>query len=283
MHAAAYAGGTCRSAFPAQTGISLVRQHARDFLGIPIDLVEAGYPLEQILSWRRTGHRGYVSLVNPHSLMTCARDSGMRAALLGSDVSLADGVGITVGARLLGYGRTGRLAGPSLMLDMCDRGRQHLLRHFFYGGGEDVARTLAARLAARFPGLKVCGWFCPPFHAFRAEEDAAIVDQINVASPDIVWVALGTGKQEKWMAAYRGRIEATALIGVGAAFDFHAGTIPWAPSLIRRAGLEWAYRLLQEPGRLWRRNLDGPLFLARIMSQRIAWTLRGKEVAKVER
>jgi N-acetylglucosaminyldiphosphoundecaprenol N-acetyl-beta-D-mannosaminyltransferase len=246
-------------------------------------MVESGYPLAQILCWRRIRHRGYVSLVNPHSVMMCARDSSVRSALLGSDLSLSDGVGITIGARLLGYGRSGRVAGPSLMLDICDRGRKHHLRHFFYGGGEGVARTLAARLAARFPGLRVCGWFCPPFHNIPAEEDATIVDQINAASPDIVWVALGTGKQEKWMVAHRGRIEATALIGVGAAFDFHAGTIPWAPPLIRRAGLEWAYRLLQEPGRLWRRNLDSPLFLARIMKQRMAQAVRGRDVAELER
>jgi len=110
---------------------------------------------------------------------------------------------------------------------------------------------------------------CPPFRPLTETEDAAVVEAINRAQPDIVWVGLGAPKQEKWMAAHVGRIHAGAMIGVGAAFDFHAGTVPWAPAWIRKAGLEWAYRLALEPRRMWRRNLDSPLFLWHVILQRI--------------
>ena len=245
-----------------------LREHNRDLLGVPIDVIDARQALAEIVSWRDTGHHGYVTLLNPHSILECARDRGMRSAVLNSDLALPDGVGITMGARLLGYGHTQRLAGPSFMLNICDWGRMFGLRHFFYGGRENVADTLAHRLGERYPGIRICGTFCPPFREVSPEEDTEFVNRINDASPDLVWVGLGTSKQERWMAAHVGRVRACALLGVGAAFDFHAGTVRWAPAWVRQAGLEWAYRLFQEPRRLWRRNLDSPIFLARIVARR---------------
>ncbi|MFB3918327.1 MAG: WecB/TagA/CpsF family glycosyltransferase [Terriglobales bacterium] len=250
-----------------------------DFLGVPINLLTPDEAFIRLLKWADQGRREYVTLVNPHSVLTCVRDARMRSAILGSGLALPDGVGITLAARILGYGRACRLAGPSLMLDVSNWGRKQGLRHFFYGGGPGVAEALAQRLAKHFPGLTIAGTLCPPFCALTPDEDAAFVARINAAKPDIVWVGLGTGKQEKWMAAHVGQIDAAALIGVGAAFDFHAGTIPWAPAWVRRAGLEWAYRLAHEPRRLWRRNLDSPVFLARILAQRF-WGIRPQAEAE---
>jgi len=228
--------------------------------------------------WRRAGRRGYVTLTNPHSVMLCRRDQEMRHATSQATITLPDGVGIVLGARLLGHGRRHRCTGPAMMLEICDKGRELDLSHYFYGGAEGVPDRLAERLSETFPGLKVAGTCCPPFGQMTAEEDDAIVARINAAKPDIIWVGLGAPKQEKWMAAHLGRIKATALIGVGAAFDFHSGNVEWAPDFMRRFGLEWAYRLARNPRRMWRRNLDSPIFLA-CVAQQVAgamwWRLRG--------
>ena len=242
-------------------------QLGRNQLGVRIDLTEPRDVFLELLAWRRAGRRGYVTLVNPNTIVTCSRDPEMLAAVRESDLALPDGVGITLASRLLGYGRARRIAGPSLMLDVCNWGRSAGLRHFFYGGGEGVADELARRFQQRFPGLHIAGAICPPFRTLTPDEDESFVQTINAAAPDLVWVGLGTAKQEKWMAAHVGKIQAAALLGVGAAFNFHAGTVPWAPAWVRRAGLEWAYRLAHEPRRLWRRNLDSPIFLARVGAQ----------------
>jgi N-acetylglucosaminyldiphosphoundecaprenol N-acetyl-beta-D-mannosaminyltransferase len=160
------------------------------------------------------------------------------------------------------------------MLNVCDDGRALGHRHFFYGGGEGIAERLGDVLTRQFPGLNVVGTYCPPFRDLTPEEDNEIVSKINATKPDIVWVGLGAPKQEKWMASHLGRIHAPAMIGVGAAFDFHTGNVPWAPRWMRRSGLEWAYRLFAEPRRMWRRNLDSPLFLGRILTQSIAKKLK---------
>jgi N-acetylglucosaminyldiphosphoundecaprenol N-acetyl-beta-D-mannosaminyltransferase len=131
-----------------------------------------------------------------------------------------------------------------------------------------VADRLAGQLTQRFPGLQVAGMLSPPFRPLTEQEDRDIVERINASAPTIVWVALGAPSQEIWMADHVGRINATAMMGVGAAFDFHSGNIRWAPAWMRRCGLEWAHRLAHEPRRLWRRNMDNLLFLAAILRQR---------------
>jgi len=155
------------------------------------------------------------------------------------------------------------------MLRLCDWGREMGLRHFFYGGRPGIAERLADRLEARFPGLQVVGVHCPPFRALTPAEDKEVIQRINNSNPDIVWVGLGSPKQEKWMAQHRRNIRATAMIGVGAAFDFHSGRVKWAPVWMRKMGIEWAYRLAQEPKRMWRRNVNSFVFLARVLHQRV--------------
>lgn len=238
-------------------------------LGVRFDLADYAAVLETLYGWRETGKRSYVTITNPHSVLMCRRDEEMRRATDGAGLTLPDGVGIIWAAAILGYPHHGRVTGPTLMLRLCDEGRRLGLRHYFYGGTEGVADQLAERLSERFPGLAVAGTYCPPFRALGPEEDEAILRKINAAKPDVVWVGLGAPKQEKWMAARVGRIEAAAMIGVGAAFDFHSGNVQWAPKWVRALGIEWAYRLVLEPGRLWRRNLDSPLFLMKVLCQRL--------------
>jgi N-acetylglucosaminyldiphosphoundecaprenol N-acetyl-beta-D-mannosaminyltransferase len=240
-----------------------------NILGVGFNLVGYVTVFKKIEQCQEYAGNIYIKLANPHSVMLCRQDSLMKQALDGSDMTLPDGVGIILAAKLLGYPHKGRTTGPMLMLKLCDWGRLKEYRHFFYGGAQQVAEKLAEKLSSMFPGIEIAGTFCPPFRQLTELEDRAVVRYINAAKPDIVWVGLGAPKQEKWMAEHIGKIRAAAMIGVGAAFDFHSGNIKWAPLWIRKFGLEWAYRLLCEPKRLWRRNLDSFRFLAGIIVQRL--------------
>jgi N-acetylglucosaminyldiphosphoundecaprenol N-acetyl-beta-D-mannosaminyltransferase len=237
-------------------------------LGVDFDLIDFAAVLDAIHRWRQDQLRRYIAISNPHSVMMVRRDSLMRSATQQASLVLPDGVGIILAARILGLPHHGRITGPALMLYLCDQGRRLGLRHFFYGGSPSVVDRLADNLRNRFPGLDVAGYFSPPFGPMYPDDDRRIVDRINQTRPDVVWVGLGAPKQEIWMARHLGHIQATTLIGVGAAFDFHAGVIPWAPTWIRAIGFEWAYRLCVEPKRLWRRNLDSPRFLLGILRQK---------------
>ncbi len=241
--------------------------------GVDFHLVTPETVLQSVLEWRSRAARHSISLVNPHSVLLCRRDPEMRSAISNSGLTLPDGIGIVLGARMLSYPHYGRVSGPELMLYLCGHGRAHGLRHFFYGGGEGVAQTLAQNLQVKFPGLLVAGTHTPPFRQAPSEEDAAVLEQINLAQADILWVGLGAPKQEKWIERNRSALQCSSVIGVGAAFDFHSGQIPWCPAPVRRIGLEWAYRLFQEPARLWRRNLDSFTFLAAVAGQRVSAAL----------
>ena len=251
-------------------------------LSIKFDLISFNHVFETIDRWKNSRERHYITLTNPHSVMLCHRSEQMMAATAGAGLTLPDGAGIILAARLLGYPHSGRLDGPSLMLHICDLGRKYGYRHFFYGGVENVADRLAERLCKLYPGLKVAGTYCPPFRPVTDEEDQHAVQMINETRPDIVWIGLGAPKQERWMAAHVKRIQAPAMIGVGAAFDFHSENVKWSPAWIRKLGMEWAYRLAQNPSRMWRRNvIDSPLFLSKVVRQRIAMSRsNGSEMCK---
>jgi len=236
-------------------------------LEIGFDLVSYEDVLAAVCHWRDGGERHYLTLTPPHSVLMSHADAQLRAATTAASLVLPDGVGIILAAGLLRYPHHGRITGPTLMLKLCDWGRRAGLRHFFYGGAPGVADQLGERLMEKFPGLDVAGTACPPFRPLDREEDEHMVQQINAGGADIVWVGLGSPKQEKWMAEHVGRIDAAALVGVGAAFDFHSGRVKWAPAWVRRAGVEWAYRLLKEPRRMWRRNVNSVVFLHKVLQQ----------------
>jgi len=242
-------------------------------LKVRFNLISYNVVMQTIERWRDNGESHYATITNPHSVMLCHRDVEMRRATEMAGMTLPDGVGIIFAAQLLDYPHNGRVTGPMLMLKLCDWSRQRGYRHFFYGGAEGVAKMLAERLSTIYPGLQVAGTYCPPFGPMSDEEDEQIIEAINKTQPDIVWVGIGAPKQEKWMANHLGKIKATVMIGVGAAFDFHSGNAKWAPDWTRKFGLEWAYRLAQDPKRMWRRNLDSPLFLSKVIWQRIKMTL----------
>lgn len=235
---------------------------AVSILGVRVDALDMPRALNAIDGWIARGERHYVCIRDVHGVMACQKDETLRRIHSEAGMVTPDGMPLVWLSRRLGHPETRRVCGPDFMLELCGHSRVRGYRHFLYGGAPGVVEDLKAALEERFPGLQVVGTYSPPFRPLTAEEDAAVVATINRARPDIVWVGLSSPKQEYWMAAHKGRIEAAAMIGVGAAFDFHAGRRKRAPQWMQRSGLEWSYRLMSEPRRLWRRYLVmAPRFL----------------------
>lgn len=216
-------------------------------MGLPISTVPHRDVLEAMaraIDRREPGH--YISITNTESMYHGLRDAQHGHHIRNADFSLCDGVGVIVAGWAWGH-RIERFNGPVLQLEASDFGQQRGWRHFFYGGKEGVADEMARRLKAQYPDLVVCGTYCPPFKELSDEEDRQVVDMINAARPDIVWVGLGLVKQERWIQQHLHRVKAPWMVGVGAAFDYHAGAVPWAPPVLRALGLEWLFRLIIQP------------------------------------
>lgn len=237
-------------------------------LGVGVSAVTMSQALETIADWLLRREQHYVCVTGVHGIMESQRDEELRQIHNRAGLVTPDGMPLVWLSRLSGQSHVERVYGPDLMLACCRRSVLEGYRHFFYGGGKGVAQRLAERLGSRYPGLRVAGTHTPPFRPLSAAEDQAIVRQINESAPDIVWVGLSTPKQELWMNAHVGRLNAPVLIGVGAAFDFHAGLKKQAPGWMQRTGLEWLFRLGTEPRRLWRRYLrNNPAFIWGVLLQ----------------
>ena len=225
-----------------------------DVLGIPLGLIDYEQTLDWIDAKVAAGTAGYVCVCNVHTVTSAAEDPELRRALLESSLNVPDGQPLVWALNALGHGLDDRVYGPELMARACARSAQTGQRLYLYGGRNQGALVqLALNLRTRYPGVKIVGGYSPPHRPLTGEERAAVISEINHSRADVVWVGIGVPKQEKWMAQMRSELEAPILIGVGAAFDFHAGLVPQAPPWMQDIGLEWAYRLAQEPRRLWRR------------------------------
>ncbi|MDX1510779.1 MAG: WecB/TagA/CpsF family glycosyltransferase [Nitriliruptorales bacterium] len=237
-------------------------------LGVGISAIDLSMAVERITEWIETREQHYVCVTGVHGVMESQRDPHLRKIHNESGLTTPDGMPMVWAAHRAGARHVDRVYGPDLMLSVADRAAQRGWTSYFYGGAEGVADRLARNLEDRFEGFRTAGTHSPPFRELTAQEDEQIVEMINDADPDIVWVGLSTPKQERWMAAHVGRLRAPVLVGVGAAFDMHAGLLPQAPVFVQRSGLEWAYRLAREPRRLWRRYLrNNPAFVARILAR----------------
>jgi N-acetylglucosaminyldiphosphoundecaprenol N-acetyl-beta-D-mannosaminyltransferase len=232
-------------------------------LGVPLALTDYEKTLDWIDAVSESGARGYICVAAVHTVMACAEDPELRAAVLGADFTVPDGQPLVWALRALGHDLRSRVYGPDLMAHACARAARTGRRFYLYGGRDEAAlERLKDTLRARHPGLRIVGSHCPPFRPLTAAEEGRVIADIEEAAPDVVWVGIGVPKQEKWMARMRGSLSAPVLVGVGAAFDFHAGIVPQAPRWLQDRGLEWAYRLAREPRRLWRRYLRyNPLFV----------------------
>jgi len=191
-----------------------------------------------------------------HGIIEARKDSALLEVLNSATYALADGMPLVRVARLRGFKQAERAFGPHVMWTILQRSAGIGSRHFFYGGQPGVAQQLAEKARRTFPGLEVAGSYCPPFRALSGAEELDIARTINLSRADVVWVGLSTPKQEKWIGAMRDRLRCKLVCSVGAAFDYHTGRLKVAPRWMQAASVEWMLRLVQEPGRLWRRYAE---------------------------
>jgi N-acetylglucosaminyldiphosphoundecaprenol N-acetyl-beta-D-mannosaminyltransferase len=241
-------------------------------LDVPLALTDYERALDWIDAAVAADAREYVCVAAVHTVMESRDDAALRSAVEGAAFTVPDGQPLAWALRALGHDIDARVYGPELMERACARAAGTGQRHYLYGGRDQSALfKLTLRLRQRFPGLRIVGGWSPPFRELSEAELDAVAADINRARPDVVWVGIGVPKQEKWMAAMRDRLDAPVLVGVGAAFDFHAGLVPQAPPWMQRHGLEWLFRLKQEPRRLWKRYArHNPRFVAGFARQWLA-------------
>lgn len=231
-------------------------------LGTFIDALAWREVLEVIQGWASARAHRTVCCCNTHSLATTLEEPETREAIGHADLVVPDGMPVAWMLRRLGHAGQARINGPDLMWRYCAVAERAGTGIFLYGNTARTLRALRARLLRAFPRLRIVDMLAPPFRALSAGEDAQVVERVNRSGAGVVFVSLGCPKQEKWMAAHRERIDAV-MIGVGAAFDMHAGTLKRAPLWMQQNGLEWLYRLCADPRRLWRRYFkSNALFMA---------------------
>ncbi len=264
---------------PESVDMDSVEIESVDILVVPVSDVDIPAALEIIERWIAERRANFVCLRDVHGVMACQKDQALLAIHETAGLVAPDGMPLVWLGRLMGSRRIGRVCGPDLMPALCALSLEKGYRHYFYGGAPGVTERLVERLRARFPGLEIAGAHAPPFRPLSEMEDQAVVAAINESGADIVWVGLGSPKQERWMAAHLGRLDAPVMLGVGAAFDFHAGAIGRAPVWMQNSGLEWLFRLVSEPRRLWRRYLVmAPKFLVLAVLQLLG--LRGRRASR---
>ena len=245
-------------------------------LGVAVSAVTLERAASIVETWVRNRTPNYVCITGAHGSIESRRDAQLRQIHNDAGMVTPDGMPLVFMARRLGFDRVSRVYGPDLMRRLTEISAEKGYRQFYYGGSPGLADCLATTLQRRFPALQIAGTMTPPFRALTPEEDAATVERINAAAPDIVWVGLSTPKQELWMASHVGRLNGAVLIGVGAAFDFLAGTKSQAPAWMQRSGLEWTYRLACEPRRLWKRYARiVPLFFVLALVQLVVQRTTG--------
>lgn len=236
-------------------------------IGTPIDVLDWDSAIATIQRWSQARESRVVCICNVHSVVTARHDESFARVLREADLATPDGAPVAWMMRRLGRAGQQRINGPDLMWQYCERAASGVESIYLYGSTPATLARLQSRLHEAFPTLRIAGAWSPPFHPLTPEEDEAIVREIASSGAGTVWVSLGCPKQEQWMAEHRGRIPAV-MVGVGAAFDYHAGTVARAPVWMQRNGLEWLHRLASEPRRLWRRYLHtNSVFIVAAMRQ----------------
>src|SRR3954464_12719939 len=233
-----------------------------NILGVGLSVISRQSALRLFLEALQERRRGYVTVTGVHGVMEAQRDESLRAILNEAFLCTPDGMPMVWLGKMAGFREIGRVYGPDFMLDVCQISPQENIRHFFYGGANGVAAELHEKLSLRFPGLTVAGTYEPPFRPLNSEEEAELKRLVDESRPDVLWVGLSTPKQERFMAEYISKLNVPLMVGVGAAFDFNTGRVKQAPDWMQAIGMEWFYRLCQEPRRLWKRYLtNNPKFL----------------------
>lgn len=246
-----------------------------------VDSMDWNQVLETTGDWAQAQQSRYMCFCNVHSIVTAKFRADAGEAIRGADMVLPDGMPIAWALRLLGFREQSRIDGPTFMWRLCQKLQHSGNSIFLYGNQKSTLDRLCSNLASIFPKLRIAGVISPPFRQLTPDEDDAIVNAINATGATVLLVSLGCPKQEMWMARHHGRIRAL-MVGVGAAFDYHAGTVRRAAPWMQATGLEWFYRLTQEPTRLWRRYLvTNAVFVAYLCMQLIAYALPGRRKNKM--
>lgn len=241
-----------------------------DVIGVPISAVNLQAAVSVVLRWIRDKERTYVAVADVHSVIKSQTDMSLMEVYHRAGMVVPDGVPLVWLLKLKGRHQVGRVAGTDFMNAVSEALATTGGSAFYYGGGAGVADVVSTKLERQYPGLVTSGTFCPPFRTLSDGERDEIVQIINADAPDVVWVSLGAPKQEKWIAEFREDLDAPVLIGIGAAFDFVSGDVRRAPVLVQRFGLEWLFRVFQEPRRLWKRYAQTiPMFLYYLAARRV--------------
>ena len=242
-----------------------------DVLGVRVTAVNMQVALDLADRWIAAGNPGYACFSSVHPVIEAQRDPDYLEILNGAAFNFPDGMPLTWIGRIQGHADMDRVFGPEFMLEMCRLSEQRGYRNFLYGGYEGTAAQLRDSLQQRYPRLQIVGVYTPPFRSLTAHEEEHLIATVREARPHILWVGIGAPKQDRFMARFVDRLNVPLMAGVGAAFDFHTGRIRDCSEWIKRAGLQWAHRLIQDPKRLWKRYaLANPAFL-----WHVAWQLSG--------
>jgi N-acetylglucosaminyldiphosphoundecaprenol N-acetyl-beta-D-mannosaminyltransferase len=237
----------------------------QNILGVGISSTSYAEVAEACSAWiadrRGNARTHYICVTSVHGIMTAVFDPEFRAELNGADIATPDGMPVVWALRSFGHPHQERVYGPDLMIVLCQQAARSGHRVFLYGSAPETLVCLQQHLIQLCPGLRIVGSYSPPFRPLTPEEDAGVTKLLVGAEPDLIFVGLSTPKQERWMSAHVAHVPGV-MVGVGAAFDFHAGKLKQAPAWMQSRGLEWLFRLMMEPRRLWKRYLlITPLFL----------------------
>lgn len=234
----------------------MLRNKSIEVLGMRVDMVGISEIVAVMNGWiKDKSYHNYIVVSNADTVVKAREDVGMRNAVNSSSLSIPDGISLVLLGRSKGFVLKKRAYGPDLMLEFLKVSEENGFSHFLYGATEETLAKLIGNIRKLYPKVKIAGSFAPPFRPLTQEEDAKIVDLINLCAPDVLWAGIGCPKQELWMFAHRDKLNVPVMAGVGAAFDFISGVKRQAPRWIRESGFEWLFRFFCEPKRLWRRYL----------------------------
>jgi N-acetylglucosaminyldiphosphoundecaprenol N-acetyl-beta-D-mannosaminyltransferase len=237
-------------------------------LGVDVDAIDMEGAVTHVATALRECHKGYICVAGVHGVMESQRSPFVAQIYAAAEMTIPDGMPLVWVGRLQGHASMQRVTGPDLMLEIFKRKEFSQVTHFLYGGVEGVADKLRDKFTRQFPWVKIVGTCTPPFHELSSVEERQLVDRIDELKPDIIWIGLGCPKQERFMSRFSPILETKLMFGVGAAFDYHTGTIRDCAHWIKQAGLQWLHRLLQDPRRLWSRYLrNNPAFICLIALQ----------------
>lgn len=226
-----------------------------DILGSKINATNMKDVLSNVDLLIKSNKSHYICVSNVHTVVTGIKDTQYRNITNTSSMSIPDGMPLTWVGRRRGHKDMSKCSGPDVMTELFELSEQKGYTHYFYGGTEDVLKLLEKKLKNNYPKLNIAGMYSPPFRSLNEDEDVEIINKINQLDPDIIWIGLGAPKQEIWMSEHVSKIKSSIIFGVGAAFNFHAGTVKRAPLWMQNHGIEWLHRLIKEPRRLWKRYL----------------------------